>query len=85
MANSGPNTNGSQFFIIHGADAGLPPNYTIFGMLTDGIDVLDSLANSPVGSGGGGERSKPTERLEIQSTEKTEAKSGGKDPPHMLP
>ena len=67
MANAGPNTNGSQFFIVHGADVGLPPNYTIFGMLTDGVDVLDSLANSPVG--GGGENSKPAERLEIQSVE----------------
>ena len=73
MANSGPNTNGSQFFIVHGENAGLPPNYTIFGMLTDGVDVLDSLANSPVGSGGGGENSKPKERLEIQSVEITES------------
>ena len=48
MANAGPNTNGSQFFIVHGADVGLPPNYTIFGMLTGGGDVLDTLANSPV-------------------------------------
>jgi cyclophilin family peptidyl-prolyl cis-trans isomerase len=71
MANAGPNTNGSQFFIVHGADVGLPPNYTIFGMLTDGVDVLDSLANSPVG--GGGENSKPTDRLEIQSVEIAES------------
>ncbi|MCI0845735.1 MAG: peptidylprolyl isomerase, partial [Chloroflexi bacterium] len=68
MANSGPNTNGSQFFIIHGDDAGLPPNYTIFGMLTQGTDVLDAIANSPV-TGSGGERSKPAERLEIQKVE----------------
>ena len=73
MANSGPNTNGSQFFIIHSDNTGLPPNYTIFGMLTDGVDVLDSLANSPVGPGSGGERSKPAERLEIQSVEITES------------
>ena len=33
MANAGPNTNGSQFFVMH-ADYGLPPNYTIFGKLT---------------------------------------------------
>ncbi|MCH8224828.1 MAG: peptidylprolyl isomerase [Chloroflexi bacterium] len=72
MANSGPNTNGSQFFIIHGDDAGLPPNYTIFGMLTQGTDVLDAIANSPV-TGSGGERSKPAERLEIQKVEITEA------------
>ena len=63
MANSGPNTNGSQFFIIHGNDAGLPPNYTIFGMLTEGTEVLDALANSTVTAGSGGERSRPAERL----------------------
>ena len=73
MANSGPNTNGSQFFIVHGDNAGLPPNYTIFGMLSDGLEVLDALADSPVGSGAGGERSRPTERLEIQSIEINES------------
>ena len=67
MANAGPNTNGSQFFIIHGDNVGLPPNYTIFGTLTEGADVLDTIANSPVTSGSGGERSRPTERLEIQT------------------
>src|SRR5688500_19804296 len=45
MANAGPNTNGSQFFIMH-ADYGLPPNYTIFGRLTAGHDVVDKIANS---------------------------------------
>ena len=45
MANAGPNTNGSQWFIVHGADVGLPPNYTIFGMLTDGDDVLEGVGN----------------------------------------
>ncbi len=73
MANSGPNTNGSQFFIVHGDNAGLPPNYTIFGMLTEGTEVLNSLAGSPVGGGGGGERSRPTERLEIQTIEISES------------
>jgi len=43
MANAGPNTNGSQFFIIH-ADHPLPPSYTIFGRVTDGLDVLHSTA-----------------------------------------
>lgn len=73
MANSGPNTNGSQFFIVHGGDVGLPPNYTIFGMLTDGLDVLDTLANSPVSSGGGGENSRPAEPLAINSVEIAES------------
>ena len=45
MANAGPNTNGSQFFIIH-ADYPLPPSYTIFGRVTDGLDVVDSIATS---------------------------------------
>ena len=67
MANAGPNTNGSQFFIVHGADAGLPPNYTIFGMLTGGGDVLDTLANSSVARSRGGEPSQPTDRLAINN------------------
>ena len=46
MANSGPNTNGSQFFIMH-ADYGLPKNYTIFGLVTKGMDVVDAIASAP--------------------------------------
>ncbi len=53
MANAGPNTNGSQFFIVH-KDTPLPPNYTIFGVLTSGLDVLDKIATSPTGPGAGG-------------------------------
>jgi cyclophilin family peptidyl-prolyl cis-trans isomerase len=45
MANAGPNTNGSQFFIMH-VDYPLPPNYTIFGRVTEGQDVVDAIANS---------------------------------------
>jgi cyclophilin family peptidyl-prolyl cis-trans isomerase len=49
MANAGPNTNGSQFFVMH-ADYGLPPNYTIFGRLTAGEDVLDKIASARTGA-----------------------------------
>jgi cyclophilin family peptidyl-prolyl cis-trans isomerase len=45
MANAGPNTNGSQFFIMH-VDYPLPPNYTIFGRVIDGQDVVNSIATS---------------------------------------
>ncbi len=69
MANAGPNTNGSQFFIVHGADVGLPPNYTIFGNVTSGIDVLDTIATSPVTTGRSGEPSTPTTALEINDVE----------------
>ena len=49
MANAGPNTNGSQFFIMH-ADYPLPPNYTIFGKLTTGEEVVDAIAAAPKGA-----------------------------------
>jgi cyclophilin family peptidyl-prolyl cis-trans isomerase len=44
MANAGPNTNGSQFFIMH-KDYPLPHNYTIFGNVVKGIEVVDAIAN----------------------------------------
>lgn len=46
MANSGPNTNGSQFFIMH-IDYPLPPSYSKFGKVTEGQDVVDIIANVP--------------------------------------
>ncbi|MDP3962659.1 MAG: peptidylprolyl isomerase [bacterium] len=48
MANSGPDTNGSQFFIMH-ADYPLPNNYTIFGRVVSGMEVVDAIANTKVG------------------------------------
>src|SRR6266550_5955053 len=50
MANAGPNTNGSQFFIMH-ADYPLPPSYTIFGRVTDGLDVVDAIATTTTAPG----------------------------------
>jgi cyclophilin family peptidyl-prolyl cis-trans isomerase len=48
MANAGPNTNGSQFFICHQDLTGkLPKNYTIFGVVTRGMDVVDQIASAP--------------------------------------
>ncbi len=49
MANSGPNTNGSQFFVMH-ADYALPPNYTIFGQLMSGEETLDAIAGAKTGA-----------------------------------
>src|SRR5919205_3597293 len=46
MANAGPNTNGSQFFIMH-ADYPLPPSYTKFGRVIEGQDVVDKIASAP--------------------------------------
>jgi peptidylprolyl isomerase len=68
MANAGPNTQGSQFFICHDDLRGkLPKNYTIFGKLTSGLDVLDRIASTPVRAGPGGEPSQPTQDVRITS------------------
>jgi len=48
MANAGPNTNGSQFFIMH-VDYPLPPSYTIFGKVIEGQDVVNAIATSQTG------------------------------------
>jgi len=50
MANAGPNTNGSQFFIMH-VDYQLPPSYTIFGKVIEGQDVVNAIATSPTAPG----------------------------------
>lgn len=70
MANAGPNTNGSQFFIVHGDLRGqLPPNYTIFGEVTDGMSVVDEIANVSVQPSRNGEMSSPTEDVFIESVQ----------------
>ncbi len=71
MANSGPNTNGSQFFVMH-ADYPLPKNYTIFGHVVSGMETVDKIAESKVESGGFGENSKPVVPTIIKSIEISE-------------
>ncbi len=66
MANAGPNTNGSQFFIMH-QDYDLPKNYVIFGSVTSGLDVVDKIATAEVTGSGSGEASKPVTPVKINS------------------
>ena len=68
MANSGPNTNGSQFFIMH-ADVSLPKNYVIFGKVISGIETVDKIATAPTVMSDSGENSKPVTPVKILSME----------------
>ena len=66
MANSGPNTSGSQFFIVL-ADAPLPNAYSYFGEVVAGFDTIDRIAAIPLGQSAFGEISVPMETLYIES------------------
>ena len=63
MANRGPNTNGSQFFIMH-VDYPLPYDYTIFGKVSNGLDVVDAIANVQTG-----DMDKPVDDVVINSVD----------------
>ncbi|KJX75670.1 peptidylprolyl isomerase [Mycobacterium lepromatosis] len=65
MANAGPNTNGSQFFLVY-QDSQLPPEYTVFGTIqADGLATLDKIAKG--GIAGGGDDGPPATEVTIES------------------
>ena len=68
MANAGPNTNGSQFFIMH-QNYPLPKNYVIFGHVASGMEAVDKIANAPVAANAFGEASKPINPVAVKSVE----------------
>jgi peptidyl-prolyl cis-trans isomerase B (cyclophilin B) len=70
MARSGhPDSAGSQFFLMLGAAPSLDRQYTGFGRLIKGEDVLMRIGETPVGPNRAGERSKPLKRVEVQSVQ----------------
>ena len=74
MANAGPNTNGSQFFVVLDNLTGkLPKNYTLFGKVTDGMDVVDTLGKVETKVGRSGEKSTPVEPVTIEKVTITES------------
>src|SRR5580765_6469079 len=62
-----PDSAGSQFFICLGDAKFLDRNYTAFGKLTKGDEVLGKIGETPVTTSNGGEKSKPLTRVEVQS------------------
>jgi peptidyl-prolyl cis-trans isomerase B (cyclophilin B) len=65
MANAGPNTNGSQFFLVY-KDSQLPPDYTVFGKIQDdGLATLDKIAKA--GVSGGADDGPPATEVTIKS------------------
>jgi peptidyl-prolyl cis-trans isomerase B (cyclophilin B) len=62
-----PNSAGSQFFICFGPRTSLDGQYTVFGKIIKGDDVLDKLANVPVTRSASGENSKPVNRVALES------------------
>ena len=76
MANAGPNTNGSQFFVVLQDLRGqLPKNYTIFGRVTSGMEAVDAIATTPVTRGRGGENSTPAEPVTLERVNVEEKES----------
>ncbi len=68
MANAGPNTNGSQFFIVSGpSGVRLPPQYSLFGKVVSGLDVVDAMEKVPTGA-----NDRPVQDLVIESVTITE-------------
>jgi peptidylprolyl isomerase len=69
MANAGPNTNGSQFFLISGpSGVGLPPQYSLFGQIVKGLDVLDTMQRVKTGAS-----DRPADDVVINSVAITES------------
>ena len=69
MANAGPDTAGSQFFLTL-ADVDLPPEFTVFGVVVDGFDVMQRIAALPMGSNPGDfQPSRPLETVYIEEVE----------------
>jgi cyclophilin family peptidyl-prolyl cis-trans isomerase len=68
MANAGPDTGGSQFFIVQGSGVDLPPSYSVFGHVdAAGLKTIDKIANAQVEAGADGANSSPKDAIYIES------------------
>ncbi|MCL6636335.1 MAG: peptidylprolyl isomerase [Alicyclobacillus sp.] len=72
MANAGPDTNGSQFFICtgeHSRNLNRYPHYTVFGIVSEGMEVVQAIAQTPVGPNSMGELSRPLRDVRIATVD----------------
>jgi len=72
---SNPDSAGSQFFICLADATFLDKQYTAFGELIRGDDVLGKIGATPTASGSGGEKSKPLSRVDVKSIKIVPAES----------
>lgn len=75
-ANSGPDTNGSQFFINSVENASLDGSYTVFGQVFSGMEVVDLISDCEVTASGSGEMSQPVNQVKLETVEVTKYKKG---------
>jgi len=86
MANAGPNTNGSQFFVVlDDLRERLPKNYTLFGRVSSGLEAVDAIAAVAVTTGPSGESSSPTEAVTLVRATVREAAPPAPPPPTPTP
>ncbi len=67
MANSGPNTNGSQFFLVYKNSLSLPANYTPFGTIVSGLNIIQKVAKAGSDNSNGSGDGHPKEKVDIES------------------
>jgi len=72
MANGGPGTNGSQFFLVY-RNSPLPPNYTPFGKIVSGLGIIQNVAKAGTDNSNGNGDGHPKEKVTIARVTITKA------------
>jgi peptidyl-prolyl cis-trans isomerase B (cyclophilin B) len=67
MANSGPGTNGSQFFLVYKNSLSLPANYTPFGTIVSGLNIIQKVAQAGSDNSNATGDGHPKDKVDIES------------------